>query len=210
MSRVRLIWATTEAEKHVLYMARVSSNNQDSSDTRLLNYLVNHGHWSPLEMCNMCVEIITSRAISTQLLRHRSFSFQEFSQRYAENNAVSLYPARRQDVKNRQNSIDDLDDETLDWFTKIQELTYTQAFSRYNKALEKGIAKECARFLLPMATETKLYMNGTLRSWIHYFQLRCDKSTQLEHREIALEIRDIFVREFPIIGKLLMEGEENV
>jgi len=198
---VKLIWATPDAEKHVLYMARVSSGHQDSSDTRLLNYLVKHKHWPPFEMVNMCVEISTSRAISAQILRHRSFSFQEFSQRYASTTDVKLYSARRQDDKNRQNSHDDLDQETKDWFIEAQREVSLEAHVLYTTAINKGIAKECARMLLPMSTSTKLYMNGNLRSWIHYLDLRADVATQLEHREIAYAIKDIFIKQFPIISE---------
>lgn len=198
---VKLIWVTPDAEKHILYMARVSSNNQESSDTRLLKYLVNHKHWSPFEMVNMCVEINTSRAISAQILRHRSFSFQEFSQRYAETQEIVKYPARRQDHKNRQNSINDVSLITQQWFSEAQDYINNKSMAVYRLALEKGIAKECARFLLPMSSKTKLYMNGNIRSWIHYLSLRCDPATQLEHREIAYAIRDIFIKQFPIISE---------
>lgn len=199
---VRLVWATPDAEKHVLYMARVSSENQDSSNTRLLNYLVKHEHWSPFEMCNMCVEIITSRAISAQILRHRSFSFQEFSQRYAENTDIVNYEIRRQDTKNRQNSIDDMSHEDQVWWAVTQRDIADRALAMYQAALKRGIAKECARMILPMSTETKIYMNGNLRSWMHYIRLRCDVSTQLEHRLIAEEIKTIFKNQFPTISTL--------
>ncbi len=200
---VKLVWATPDAEKHILYMARVSSSDQKSSNTRLLNYLVNHGHWSPFEMCNMCVEIVTSRAISAQILRHRSFSFQEFSQRYAENTKVLRTPIRRQDTKNRQNSIDDLEEKDKLWWAICQRDISDRALVMYKNALERGIAKECARMILPMATETKLYMNGNLRSWLHYLQLRCDIATQLEHRIIANDIKEIFKTTFPTLGTIL-------
>lgn len=201
-TNVKLVWATPDAEKHILYMARVSSGNQDSSDTRLLSYLIRNKHWSPFEMVNMCVEINTSRAISAQILRHRSFSFQEFSQRYAETNSTVSYEARRQDTKSRQNSIDDLPQETLDWFLSAQGNMEAKALNLYTEALKRGIAKECARMLLPMASSTKLYMNGNVRSWLHYLDLRTDVSTQLEHREIALEIKEIFIQQFPFIGDM--------
>lgn len=201
---VKLIWATPDAEKHIMYCARVSNPaNQDSDDTRLLKYCFNHKHWSIFEMASMCVEIITSRAISAQILRHKSFSFQEFSQRYAESTGVITYEARRQDTKNRQNSIDDLSHSDLIQWRKLQDDVKQASIYAYNIALAMGIAKECARMLLPLATETKLYMSGTLRSWIHYFQLRCDEATQKEHRDIALAVKEIFRKEFPIIGELL-------
>lgn len=199
MSNVKLIWITPEAEKNILYCSRVSSPNQDSSDTRLLGYLINHKHVSPFEMANMCVEINTSRAIAAQILRHRSFSFQEFSQRYSEVGDVQLYRARRQDTKNRQNSIDDLPYSDLLWFNQAQDTVAHTALALYETAIHKGIAKECARMLLPMATNTKLYMNGTIRSWLHYLESRTHESTQLEHREIALEIEEIFKEQLPTI-----------
>lgn len=200
----KLIWATPEAEKTVMYCARVSNpKNQDSNDSRLLNYCIKHGHWSIFEMAHMCVEIITSRAISAQILRHRSFSFQEFSQRYAEATEFKTYEARRQDLKNRQNSLDDLSPITKQYFEQAQFNIQQHCKKEYEKAISLGIAKECARMLLPMSTETKIYMVGSIRSWIHYFNLRCDEATQLEHRVIALSIRDIFSKEFPIIGQSL-------
>lgn len=204
---VKLIWATPDAEKHILYMARVSSPHQDSNDTRLLSYLLKHKHWSPFEMVGMCLEIITTRDISAQMIRHRSFSFQEFSQRYAEATEIISAKPRRQDLKNRQNSTDDLPEDVKQWWDiKYGDVTrYAQYI--YNQALEKGIAKECARKILPMNTETKLYMNGTLRSWIHYFQLRCSKDTQLEHREVALDAKKIFSEQFPIIFEALEKND---
>lgn len=170
-------------------MARVSNPaNQNNTETsqRLIRYLIEHKHWSPFEMVNMCVEINTTRSIAAQILRHRSFSFQEFSQRYAEVMGSGVVPnLRRQDTKNRQNSIDDF---TLD-FQDIMDEAITEHFNDaidlYKSLLEAGVAKECARDVLPLATPTRLYMNGTIRSWIHYCQLRCANGTQLEHRMIA-------------------------
>lgn len=183
------------------YCARVSSPNQNDTSTasRLLEYCIKRGHWSVFEMADMTVEIETSRAISAQILRHRSFSFQEFSQRYAQTTSFETYPARRQDVKNRQNSIDNLPDIEKAWFLGAQKEMQSLANGYYNEALEKGIAKECARFLLPMSASTKLYMKGSVRSWIHYLQVRSHSSTQQEHREIAEEIRKIFESQFPYI-----------
>ncbi len=203
MSNVNLIWVTPDAEKLVLYMARVSSNDQESTDTRLLNYLIKHQHWSPFEMVNMCVELHTTRDISAQIIRHRSFSFQEFSQRYAEATEIVRTMPRRQDIKNRQNSINDLPIETHDWWARAQSKLIREIEYIYNTALKKGIAKESARRLLPMATATKIYMNGSVRSWIHYFELRCHESTQLEHREVATQIKEVFKEEFPIISEAL-------
>jgi len=199
MTKTKLVWITPEAEKNIMYCARVSSNNQDSSNTRLLNYCINHGHWSIFEMANMCIEITTTRAISPQILRHRSFSFQEFSQRYAACPGLTPTTPRRQDTKNRQNSFEDLDVDTLTWWDCVEHDLHKYALDKYREALDKGIAKESARFLLPGAAETKLYMNGTIRSWLHYLQLRTHESTQLEHREIAQEIELILAEHLPIV-----------
>lgn len=202
---VKLIHCTPKAEKLIAYMARVSSPKQDNpSYENLIKYLIANGHWSPFEMTNLCLEVTTSRAISAQILRHRSFTFQEFSQRYAQASLdFDFYHARRQDTKNRQNSIDDLPEDVQNWFLEAQQIVAHDAIALYCDALDKGIAKECARFLLPMSTQTKLYMNGTIRSWIHYINLRSDVSTQLEHREIALSAKAIFMEQFPIISKAL-------
>lgn len=205
MADVKLVWVTPEAEKHILYMARVSNpDNQNSENTKLIAYLIRAHHWSPFEMVNMCAEITTSRAISAQLIRHRSFSFQEFSQRYAKVAETETYDARRQDPKNRQHSIDDMDEPTQTWFLNAQWNVYQHSTQLYSEALDRGIAKECARFLLPMASTTKLYMSGTARSWIHYIQLRTDESSaQKEHRDIARSIQELFRQSFPIVSKAL-------
>ena len=204
---VDLSWATPNAEEMIVKMARVSApSNQDNMDTapRLLRYLIKNKHWSPFEMANMCVEIETTRAISPQILRHRSFSFQEFSQRYADTKELgsAVIPhLRRQDLKNRQNSIDDIPAEMLgNFYRRISEL-YENSEHLYREMVSSGIAKECARSVLPLSTQTRLFMNGTLRSWIHYLDLRCHESTQLEHRQIAREIKQIFCEQFPIIGE---------
>lgn len=200
--KAKLISLTPEAEKTIMYTARVSNpSNQDSSNPRLLKYCIEHGHWSIFEMANMCVEITTSRAIAAQILRHRSFSFQEFSQRYAEATAFETYPARRQDTKNRQNSIDDMSEEDKEYFLHAQQEVQDVAMHHYQEALKRGIAKEQARFLLPLSTQTKLYMNGSIRSWLHYLDLRCANGTQLEHKEIADEIKKIFTGQLPIISE---------
>jgi thymidylate synthase (FAD) len=199
---VKLISITPEAEKNIMYMARVSNpKNQDSENTKLLDYCIKHGHWSVFEMAHMTVEIVTSRAIAAQILRHRSFSFQEFSQRYSEAQNFEIYDARRQDTKNRQNSIDDLSVEEQAWFHDAQSQIILLANDLYAKALEKQIAKESARFLLPLSTQTKLYMTGSVRSWLHYLDVRCGSGTQLEHVEIANEIKKIFIEQLPIIAK---------
>ncbi len=186
---VKLVHITPNAEELITYMARVSNPaNQNNTETsaRLIKYLIDHKHWSPFEMVNMCVEIETTRSVAAQILRHRSFSFQEFSQRYAE---VQLRPElpemRRQDLKNRQNSVDDLSLETLAECDQLVASALVTSYRAYDKLLELGVAKECAREVLPLCTPTRLYMNGTIRSWIHYCQLRCANGTQKEHQNIA-------------------------
>jgi thymidylate synthase (FAD) len=213
MSNVKLIWATPDAESLITKMARVSAPaNQDNMDTapRLLKYLIKHKHWSPYEMANLCVEIETTRGISAQILRHRSFSFQEFSQRYADVSALGsseIPHLRRQDTKNRQNSIDDLSSDVIaGYYRRIGHL-FEDAEHLYREMVSAGVAKECARSVLPIATQTRMYMNGTLRSYIHYLQVRCDESTQLEHRQIAEQIKDIFCEQFPIIGEAVFSAD---
>jgi len=190
----------------ISYTARVSNpKNQDNFDTapKLIKYLIDHNHWSPFEMVHMTVEIVTSRAIAQQILRHRSFSFQEFSMRYAKATDILFYPARRQDVKNRQNSIDDVSDEDREWFEGAQEAGAHVTQSLYEEALRRGIAKEQARFLLPLGTKTTLYMSGNVRSWIHYIELRAANGTQQEHMDIARGCKEIFKKEFPDIALAL-------
>lgn len=196
-----LVHITPNAEELISYMARVSNpNNQNNTQTsaKLIGYLIEHQHWSPFEMVNMCVEIETTRSIAAQILRHRSFSFQEFSQRYAE---VQLRPElpemRRQDTKNRQNSIDDLPLGVLSETDTLVSEALVTAYRSYDRLLELGVAKECAREVLPLCTPTRLYMNGTVRSWLHYCDLRCGNGTQLEHRRIADQVRNILCRELP-------------
>jgi len=211
--KVELTWITPNAEEMIVKMARVSApKNQDNMETapKLLRYLIKHKHWSPFEMANMCVEIHTNRSISPQILRHRSFSFQEFSQRYADTRelgSASIPHLRRQDLKNRQNSTDDLaetlgPDKLASLYRRTSQL-FEEAEHLYQEMVSSGVAKECARMVLPLNTPTSLYMNGTLRSWIHYLQLRCDPGTQLEHREIAETIKRIFCKEFPVIGEAI-------
>lgn len=204
MSQVSLVHRTEGAEDLIVYMARVSnpsSQKENKNGERLLKYLIKHKHWSPFEMASMCVEIQTSRSISSQLLRHRSFQYQEFSQRYA---AVIDKPEtpnlRRQDVKNRQNSIDDLDPFLKQNLQLNAQRLFTQAHLLYEEMLEHGVAKECAREVLPLASRTRLYMHGTLRSWIHYIDVRASVETQLEHRQIAEEIKRIMYEQFPTIS----------
>jgi len=204
MALAKLVWISPEAEKHIAYCARVSSSDQNNPEyARLIAYCIKHNHWSILEQANMCIEINTSRAISAQILRHRSFNFQEFSQRYASVQSCETYEARRQDDKNRQNSISDMSSEDQKWFEEQQKVVQENSERIYEEALAKGIAKEQARFLLPMASSTKMYMNGTIRSWVHYIQVRTDPTTQKEHRDIAEKIKEIFIEELPIIAEAL-------
>lgn len=203
---VKLISATPDAEKIVSYCARVSApKNQENYDTapKLIKYLIKNQHWSPLEMVNMVVEIETGRDIAPQILRHRSFSFQEFSQRYAEVDSYVEREARQQDLKNRQNSTDDLSAPVKEWFKDAQLQAWTNAERDYRTALSLGIAKECARALLPLNTKTRIYMNGTLRSWVHYIQLRTANGTQQEHKEIAEQCKAVFKQQFPTIAEAL-------
>ncbi len=197
---VSLIHSTTDGDDLIAYMARVSNPaNQNTKDSaRLISYLIKHNHWSPFEMVNMCVSIETTRSIAAQILRHRSFSFQEFSQRYAAVTEPAIVPElRRQDTKNRQNSVDDIDYLRQDFYSaKIQHL-FDESYRLYNQLLEEGVAKECAREVLPLATPTHLYMNGTLRSWIHYCNLRCGNGTQLEHKRIADACKALIQQSFP-------------
>ena len=199
--QVKLIHITPDAEQLIAYMARVSNPaNQDNTQTsaKLIKYLIDHKHWSPFEMVNMCVEIETTRSVAAQILRHRSFSFQEFSQRYAEVTEKAVVPElRRQDTKNRQNSIDDLDPDTVKRLNRRIEFLYENAYSLYNDLIDEGVAKECAREVLPLATPTRLYMNGTIRSWIHYCQLRCANGTQKEHQIIAREAWKLLEEHLP-------------
>jgi len=194
------------------FIARVSSpDNQWNFETgpRLLKYCITHNHWSPFEHAYFTVEIKTSRAISAQILRHRSFTYQELSQRYTKATNYIKYPARRQDVKNRQNSIDDMSDEDKQWFAEKQEELWNAASNLYDEALGRGIAREQARFLLPLNTATTLYMTGSLRSWIHYVQLRSGNGTQKEHADIALRVKSIMTERFPDIAEALEWTEKE-
>jgi thymidylate synthase (FAD) len=186
------------------YCARVSSNNQANPKyAKLLQYCIDNGHWSVFEMIDVTFEIETSRAIAAQILRHKSFSFQEFSQRYQSlsNSDIELYKPRRQDIKNRQNSIPDLSNDIEVAWDIIQQNRWDAALRDYQWALDNGIAKECARMILPLQTKTKLYMKGSLRSWIHYLSVRTDASTQKEHRDIAVEIQARLKAKFPAIAE---------
>ena len=191
------------------YVARVSNpKNQDNEKiSGLLAYCIKHGHWSVFEQAFMTVEINTTRGLAAQILRHRSFTFQEFSQRYADSTMLSESIAtpqlRRQDTKNRQNSIDDVDDYTTQRFEIKMRSHFEQAIELYKEMLDSGIAKECARFVLPLATPTRLYMTGSVRSWIHYVDLRSAHGTQKEHMDVAEEVRSIFNEQFPVVAKAL-------
>ena len=203
---VEFVWATPNAEAMITAMARVSApQNQNNMETapRLLAYLIKHKHWSPFEMANLCVKIRTERDISAQILRHRSFSFQEYSTRYAEAQSYAVPEFRRQDTANRQNSIDDLSQDMKNQLAAMTEQTLNQCEETYQTMLRLGVAKETARRILPLCTKTTLYMNGTLRSWIHYLELRRSKETQLEHREIAEGIKQIFQEQFPVLANVI-------
>jgi len=207
---VKYIWSTSNAEQLVADMARVSAPENIGKDaSKLLAYLIKHQHWSPYEMVNMCVEINTTRDIARQLLRHRSFSFQEFSQRYAEVDKLPPAPlreARLQDTKNRQNSISVEDEALQDWWEQEQDICVKNTQAIYQLALQKGIAKEVARAVLPEGlTTSRMYMNGTLRSWIHFYQLRSGNGTQKETRQIADAVGMLLEQNFPNIWKALMQ-----
>jgi thymidylate synthase (FAD) len=203
-NKVKVIWSTPNGEDLIAHMARVSApaNQEAGTDSsRLIKYLVKHKHWSPFEMVNVCMEIETTRDIARQILRHRSFSFQEFSQRYAEVQGYSISEARMQDTKNRQSSLETEDRELQEWWTAKQREALRSARMVYDEALAIGIAKEVARKVLPEGiTMSKMYMNGTLRSWMHYVDIRCDAATQKEHRDVALKCKEELIKLFPNIG----------
>ena len=206
---VKLVTVTPKAEETMGYVARVSNpKNQDNPKVAgLLSYCIKHGHWSVFEQAHMTVEIETTRGLAAQILRHRSFTYQEFSQRYADSSMLSkvipMPELRRQDDKNRQNSIDDLDPFVVqDFELKIQR-HFVDGMKLYKDMLDAGVAKECARFVLPLATPTKLYMTGSVRSWIHYINLRSAHGTQKEHMDIAENCRTIFNEQFPIVAEAL-------
>jgi len=206
---VRLISVTPDAEKTMGYVARVSNpNNQENPKVAgLLKYCVNHQHWSVFEQAFMTLEIETTRGLAAQILRHRSFTYQEFSQRYADSSllgeTIPLPELRRQDTKNRQNSIDDVDPFTIQKYQILMQEHFKQGMDLYQKMLNDGIAKECARFVLPLATPTRLYMSGSCRSWIHYITLRSANGTQKEHMEIAEACKKIFIEQFPTVAEAL-------
>ena len=204
-----LISVTPDAEKHMAYCARVSNpNNQDNEKfSGLLKYCVKHQHWSIFEQAYMTLELNTTRGIAAQVLRHRSFTYQEFSQRYADSSLLSekipLPELRRQDTKNRQNSIDDLDAFEVQTLEMQMQTLFDSSMALYQQMLERGVAKECARFVLPLAVPTKIYMTGSVRSWIHYIDLRSANGTQKEHMNLALSAKEIFIEQFPTVAEAM-------
>ena len=209
MNQVNLVSVTPKAEETMGYVARVSNpkNQENPNVSGLLGYCIKHGHWSVFEQAHMTVEINTTRGLAAQILRHRSFTFQEFSQRYADTNLLAeeipMFDLRHQDTKNRQNSTDDVPkNKKADLQYKIAE-HFVEAMDLYNELLASGIAKECARFVLPLATPTRIYMTGSVRSWIHYIDLRSAHGTQKEHMDVARAVQCIFVGEFPIVSEAL-------
>ena len=206
---VKLISVTPNAEKTMGYVARVSNPKNQNNPTvdGLLGYCIKHGHWSVFEQAHMTLEIETTRGLAAQILRHRSFTFQEFSQRYADTNLLAkeipVPDLRSQDLKNRQNSIDDIPQDKKEQLQKIIASYFAEGMDLYNELIREGIAKECARFVLPLATPTRLYMTGSVRSWIHYIELRSAHGTQKEHMDLVHEVRQIFKYQFPICSKAL-------
>lgn len=207
--KVKLIQATPSPEENMAYIARVSNpaNQENPNYAKLLGYCIKHNHWSVFEQSFMTLEIETTRGIAAQILRHRSFTYQEFSQRYASSlllgESIPLPELRRQDDKNRQNSIDDLDPKIVENLNKQMETLFDSSMALYEQMLGHGVAKECARFVLPLATPTRLYMSGSCRSWIHYINLRSANGTQKEHMDIALECKKIFTEVFPSVSEAL-------
>ena len=208
MQNVKLISVTPDAEKTIGYIARVSNpkNQENPNVSGLLGYCIKHQHWSVFEQAHMTLEIETTRGLAAQILRHRSFTFQEFSQRYANTNFLGAIPVpdlRRQDEKNRQNSIDDVPQKQVEFLQKEIQAYFAEGLDLYNELIREGIAKECARFVLPLATPTRIYMTGSVRSWIHYIDLRSAHGTQKEHMDIAEACRQIFIEQFPIVSTAL-------
>ena len=208
-SQIKLVSVTPDAEQHMAYVARVSNpKNQDNDNfAGLLKYCIKHGHWSVFEQAFMTVEINTTRGLAAQILRHRSFTYQEFSQRYADSSllgdSIPLPELRRQDDKNRQNSTDDLDPLVVEDFNLKMQRHFVDGMKLYKEMLDVGVAKECARFVLPLATPTRIYMTGSVRSWIHYIDLRSAHGTQKEHMAVAEGVRSIFSEQFPTVSTSL-------
>ena len=206
---IKLVSVTPDAEKHMAYVARVSNpkNQNNEKFAGLLKYCIQHGHWSVFEQAFMTVEINTTRGLAAQILRHRSFTFQEFSQRYADSSMlgkeIPLPELRRQDEKNRQNSIDDVDPLLVEDLNLKMQRHFVDGMKLYKEMLEAGVAKECARFVLPLATPTRIYMTGSVRSWVHYIDLRSAHGTQKEHMDVAEGVRKIFSEQFPTVAEAL-------
>ena len=206
---VKFVSITPDAEKMMAYIARVSnpSNQQNENYSGLLKYCIKHNHWSVFEQSSMTLEIETTRGLAAQILRHRSFTFQEFSQRYADtkllDTQIPVPDLRSQDTKNRQNSNDDIPQEKKEEYQALIARHFEDSMNLYNALLEKGVAKECARFVLPLATPTRLYMTGSCRSWIHYINLRSAHGTQKEHMDVVEKARSIFTEQFPSVSEAL-------
>ena len=206
---VKLISVSPDAEKHMAYCARVSNPSNQGNDNYagLLRYCIKHQHWSIFEQAFMTLEINTTRGLAAQILRHRSFTYQEFSQRYADSSLlgdkIPLPKLRKQDEKNRQNSTDDLDPMLVQELEVKMQTYFAQGMKLYKEMLDAKVAKECARFVLPLATPTRLYMSGTVRSWIHYIELRSGHGTQKEHMDIANACKDIFTEQFPTVAEAM-------
>lgn len=209
INTAKLISVTPDAEKHMAYCARVSNpaNQENEKFSGLLKYCVKHQHWSIFEQAFMTLELSTTRGIAAQVLRHRSFTYQEFSQRYADSSLLTdkipLPELRRQDEKNRQNSIDDLDPFEVQILEKQMMTLFDSSMALYQQMLKRGVAKECARFVLPLAVPTKIYMTGSVRSWIHYIDLRSANGTQKEHMDLALSAKEIFIEQFPAVAEAM-------
>ena len=209
INTAKLISVTPDAEKHMAYCARVSNPaNQDNEKfSGLLKYCVKHQHWSIFEQAYMTLELTTTRGIAAQVLRHRSFTYQEFSQRYADSSLlmdkIPLPALRRQDDKNRQNSIDDLDPFDVQNLELQMQTLFDSSMALYQQMLGRGVAKECARFVLPLAVPTKIYMTGSVRSWIHYIDLRSANGTQKEHMDLAMSAKEIFIEQFPAVAEAM-------
>ena len=207
INTAKLISVTPDAEKHMAYCARVSNpaNQGNEKFSGLLKYCVKHQHWSIFEQAYMTLEINTTRGIAAQILRHRSFTYQEFSQRYADSSLLAekipLPELRRQDEKNRQNSIDDLDPFDVQNLELQMQTLFDSSMALYQQMLGRGVAKECARFVLPLAVPTKIYMTGSVRSWLHYIELRSANGTQKEHMDLALSAKEIFIEQFPAVAE---------
>ena len=208
-TQIKLVSVTPDAEKTIAYVARVSNpqNHDNEKFAGLLSYCIKHGHWSVFEQAFMTVEINTTRGLAAQILRHRSFTYQEFSQRYADvsfiREEIPLPELRRQDEKNRQNSIDDVDSSIVEKYNAKMRKQFDAAIDLYKEMLHDGIAKECARFVLPLATPTRLYMTGSVRSWIHYIELRSAHGTQKEHMDLVENVRTLFKEQFPTVSEAL-------